>query len=276
MKTKGTPLKTWRYMSLPDFIDDSIAFLKDQGIPEKPDAAVILGSGLGGFAEQIENPVLIPYKDIPHFPVTSVTGHDGNLISGTVKDKHIIAFSGRFHYYEGFSFEQAAIPVYTAKALGAKKLIISNAAGAINTDFKVGDLMIIDSVMRPNIPISPSGYKQHRYNHYPFAEEARKIAADLSLSVQRGTYFYATGPNYETKAEIRSLRVMGADAIGMSTAPELSEAARLRLKAVAISLISNMAAGVTKEKLDHNEVKLAAESRKKDFARLVKELIKKL
>lgn len=263
-------------MSLPDFINDSIAFLKEQGVPEKPEAAVILGSGLGGFAEQIENPVLIPYKDILHFPVTSVTGHDGNLISGTVNGQHIIAFSGRFHHYEGFSFEQAAIPVYTAKGLGAQKLIISNAAGAINTDFEVGDLMIIDSVMRQNIAISPEGYKQHRYNHYPFAEEARKISAKLSLSVQRGTYLYVTGPNYETKAEIRSFRVMGADAVGMSTAPELSEAARLRLKTVAISLISNMAAGVTKEKLDHGEVKLAAESRKEDFAMLVKQLIQDL
>lgn len=263
-------------MSLPDFIDETVAFLQDRGIPNNLDAAVILGSGLGDFGEQIKNTTLVPYSHIPHFPVTSVKGHDGNLISGTVNGQNIIAFSGRFHHYEGFTFEQAAIPVYTAKGLNAQKLIISNAAGGINTDFEVGDLMIIDAVMRQNISISPRGNKQHRYNHYPSAEKARKIAAELALSVQRGTYIYATGPNYETKAEIRSFRKMGADAVGMSTAPELFEAARLNLKTVAISLISNMAAGVTKERLNHEEVKLAAESRKKDFARLVKELIKKL
>ena len=160
-------------MSLPDFTNDIVSFLKDQGIAESPDAAVILGSGLGGFGEQIEDATLIPYHKIPHFPTTSVKGHDGNLISGTVNGQHIIAFSGRFHHYEGFTFEQAAIPVYTAKGLEAKKLIISNAAGGINTDFEVGDLMIIDAVMRQNIKISPNGENSFRYNHYPSAEKAR-------------------------------------------------------------------------------------------------------
>lgn len=263
-------------MSLPDFIENSAAFLKKQGIPDNPEAAVILGSGLGGFGEHIDDANLIPYSQIPHFPVTSVKGHDGKLISGTINGKDIIAFSGRFHHYEGFTFEQTAIPVYVAKALGAKKLIISNAAGAINTDFEVGDLMVIDSVMRQNMSISPRGNRLHRYIHYPFADKARKIASDLGLSVQRGTYLYAKGPNYESKAEIRAFRIMGADAVGMSTAPELFEAARLRVKSVAISLISNMASGVTKEKLDHEEVKIAAESRKEDFAKLVKKLISEL
>lgn len=263
-------------MSLPDFISESTAYLTKQGVPDKPEAAVILGSGLGSFGDRIEKPGLIPYTSIPHFPTTSVKGHDGELISGTVNNKNIIAFAGRFHHYEGFDFKQTAIPVYIAKALGAKKLIISNAAGAINTDFEVGDLMVIDSVMRQNMSISPLGNGLHRYKHYPFAEKARKIAADLRLSVQRGTYLYAKGPNYESKAEIRAFRVMGADAVGMSTAPELFEAARLKIKSVAISLISNMASGVTKEKLDHEEVKIAAESRKEDFAKLVTKLISEL
>ncbi|HKL18769.1 MAG TPA: purine-nucleoside phosphorylase [Halalkalibaculum sp.] len=260
-------------MSLPDFIEESVTYLKEQGVPDNLEAAVILGSGLGSFGKSIADPSFIGYEDIPHFPSTSVKGHDGRLISGKVHGKNIIAFSGRFHHYEGYDFEETAIPVYIAKALGVKKLIISNAAGAINTDFEVGDLMVIDSVMRQNMGISPRGNPQHRYNHYPFADKARKLAASLELAVQRGTYIYVTGPNYESKAEIRAFRKMGADAVGMSTAPELFEAARLRLKSVAISLISNMATGVTKEKLDHEEVKIAAESRKEDFAKLVSKLV---
>ena len=276
MRARATKLKTWRMMSLPEFIHETASYLKEQGIPEKLEAAVILGSGLGSFSRQIDNPSPIPYSLIPHFPSTSVKGHDGKLFSGMIKGKNVIAFSGRFHHYEGFSFEQTALPVYIAKALGAHKLIISNAAGAINTDFSIGDLMVIDSVIRQNMGISPMGNAQHRYNHYPTAEKARKLAASLQLSVQRGTYLYAKGPNYETKAEIRSFRVMGADAVGMSTAPELFEAARLNLPSVAISLISNMASGVTSAKLDHEEVKAAADARKDDFACLVKKLIEEL
>jgi purine-nucleoside phosphorylase len=263
-------------MSLPEFINESVAYLQENGVPDNLEAAVILGSGLGSFGKEIEQPNHIPYGSIPYFPSTSVKGHEGSLISGAVYGINIIAFSGRFHHYEGFSFEQTAIPVYTAKALGVNKLIISNAAGAINTDFTVGDLMVIESVMRHNKTISPGRNTKHRYNHYPFANKARKIASELALSIQRGTYLYVTGPNYETKAEIRAFRTMGADAVGMSTAPELFEAARLNLKTVAISLISNMASGVTKQKLNHEEVKQAAELRKDDFARLVKKLIEEL
>lgn len=263
-------------MPLPDFIETSVEYLRAQNIPDQIEAAVILGSGLGSFGKQLEDSTSIPYSAIPHLPAPSVKGHDGKLIFGKIDDKNIIAFSGRFHYYEGFSFEQTAIPVYLTKALDAQKLIISNAAGAINTDFRVGDLMVIDAIIRQNLAITPKGRTPYRYNHYPWADKARKIAANLSLSVQRGTYLYVTGPNYETKAEIRAFRTLGADAVGMSTAPELFEAARLNLKTVAISLISNMASGVTKAKLDHNEVKKAAELRKKDFARLVKKLISEL
>lgn len=263
-------------MSLPDFISESVTFLKENKVHNEPEAAVILGSGLGDFGKSIEEPRFIAYDDIPGFPVTSVEGHEGRLISGKVNGKNIIAFSGRFHHYEGFDFEQTAIPVYIAKALSVKKLIISNAAGAINTDFEVGDLMIIDAVMRQNMTITPRGNPQHRYNHYPFADKARKLAAGLGLAVQRGTYMYVTGPNYESKAEIRAFRTMGADVVGMSTAPELFEAARLNLKSVAISLITNMSTGVTSQKLDHEEVKIAAESRKEDFARLVSKLIAEL
>ncbi|MFW6157495.1 MAG: purine-nucleoside phosphorylase, partial [Balneolaceae bacterium] len=146
-------------------------------------------------------------------------------------------------------------------------------AGAINTSFNVGDLMVIDDIFRPPRMITPTGGDRFRYKHYPYADRVRTIGANLGLSLQRGTYMYVQGPTYETKAEIRAFRIMGADAVGMSTAPELTEASRLGLPAAGVSLITNMSTGITSKKLDHAEVEKAAESRKGDFAKLVKALI---
>lgn len=263
-------------MSLPDYIKETKTFLFERDIPETPEAIIILGSGLGSFSEHIEAPSPIPYTSIPHFPKTSVKGHDGKLIPGKINGKNILAFSGRFHHYEGFSFEQTALPVYLAKALGAQKLIISNAAGAINTSFKVGDLMVIEDVMRQNMTISSRGYAQFRYMHYPRVNDVHRLASKLGITTQQGTYLYVKGPNYETKAEIHAYRIMGADAVGMSTAPELMEASRLQIKTAAISLISNMATGVQLGRISHDEVAEAAQLRKQDFARLVKTLIEHL
>lgn len=261
---------------LSENLTPTIHFLENRGFPSEPEAVIILGSGLGGFAESIQNPVSIPYSDIPGFPKTTVQGHSGNLVAGTVTGKQIIAFSGRFHHYEGHSLSRTVLPVRLAHQLNAKKLIISNAAGAINTNFNVGDLMVIDDLVRPLHSLAAMPGQPYRYNLYPIADRVRSIAAGIGLEIQRGSYLYVKGPNYESKAEIRAFRVMGADVIGMSTAPELMEAARLNLPAAAISLITNMAAGVQKGKLDHSEVEEAAESRKVDFTRLVTELVLKL
>ncbi len=263
-------------MSLPDFTDGIIAFLDQQDIPSDIEAAIILGSGLGSFSTQIKNQRAIPYSNIPGMPNTTVKGHDGKLIFGDVNGQPVMAFSGRFHYYEGFTFHQMATPVYLGKSLGAKKLIISNAAGAINRSFSVGDLMVIEDVIRGPVAISPRGYPKHRYMHRKWVDHVQEMASELPLVIRQGTYMYVTGPNYETKAEIRAFRRMGADAVGMSTATELFEAARLEIKSVAISLISNMATGISSEKLDHDEIKAAADSRKDDFGKLVKILIEKL
>lgn len=263
-------------MTLPEEIYQIKEFLVDHAFPDTVEAAVILGSGLGDFASVINNPVSIPYSDIPNFPQTSVQGHTGELISGKVANKQIVAFSGRFHHYEGHPFSKTVLPVHLASAFNANKLIISNAAGAINTGFKVGDLMVIDDIFRLFEPVSAVPSKPFRYNLAGTADRVREIAASISLEVQRGTYLFAQGPTYETKAEIRAFRILGGDVVGMSTAPELIEAARLNLPAAAISMVTNMAAGVTAGKLDHAHVKAAAESRKDDFARLVSELIKEL
>lgn len=263
-------------MKMDQSIVDIKKYLTENGFPDTVEAFVILGSGLGDFASAIENAVSIPYSDIPNFPVTSVQGHSGELFSGTVAGKNIVAFSGRFHHYEGHEFSKTVLPVHLAKVFEAKKIIVSNAAGAINTHFKVGDLMVIDDVFRVSQKISAFPSKPFKYNLYPIANRVREIAASIGLNVQRGSYLFAQGPNYETKAEIRAFRILGADVVGMSTAPELIEASRLNIPAAAISLVTNMAAGVVKGKLDHSEVKLAAEARKEDFAKLVSELIKEL
>lgn len=263
-------------MALPSSVCDIKKFLVEKKFPEAVDTAVILGSGLGGFVSSIQDPISIPYEAIPGMPETSVHGHSGELCFGTVNGKTIIAFSGRFHLYEGHDQSVAILPVQIAKSLNADKLIISNAAGAINSNFKVGDLMVIDDIFRLFEKISSRPEETFRYHHYATAKKVREIAATIKLDVQRGTYLYVKGPNYETKAEINAFKIIGADVVGMSTVPELVEASRLKLKTVAISLVTNMAAGVSDGKLDHSDVKKTAESRKEDFSKFVSEIIHKL
>lgn len=263
-------------MEITNEIKEVRSYLIENGVHSKVGAVIILGSGLGSFADLISNPVRIPYQQIPNFPTTSVQGHSGELVSGEVAGEKVLAFSGRFHFYEGHSFSKTVLPVRVARAFDADKLIISNAVGAINTEFQVGDLMVVNDLIRPFHSTSAEPSESFRYNLYPIAEKVCVIAAEINLNIQKGSYVYVTGPTYETKAEIRAFRVLGGDVVGMSTSPELIEASRLLLPAVAISMITNMASGVHKGKLDHSDVKEAAETRKEDFAKLVTELIKKL
>lgn len=263
-------------MSITAATDQIHKYLTQHGFPDQVNSVVILGSGLGDFTTALDEPESIPYSHIPGFPDTSVQGHSGELFWGKVKDRDVFAFSGRFHHYEGHPFSLTVLPVHIASAFNAKKLIISNAAGAINTKLKVGDLMVIDDIFRLFHSISAFQGEPFRFNLYPIADRVREIAAEIGLEVQRGSYIFLKGPNYESKAEIQAFRKMGVDVVGMSTAPELIEASRLKIPAAAISLVTNMAAGVLKKKLDHSEVKAAAESRKEDFSRLVTALIERL
>ena len=263
-------------MSIPESIKETKEYLLENGFPDKIESVVILGSGLGAFTDSVLEQCSIPYERIPNFPVTSVEGHHGRLISAVVKNHPILIFSGRFHHYEGYSLSKTVLPIHISKSFHANKIIISNAAGAVNPSFQVGDLMVIDDIFRffHKITISPSN--TFTYTLYPFAEKSIKIASSIGLDVHRGTYLYMKGPNYETKAEIRAFQKLGVDVVGMSTAPELMEASRLEIPAVAVSLITNMAAGLSKNKLDHSEVKLAADSRKEDFTKFVIDLIDQL
>lgn len=262
-------------MSLPNYISGIRNFLRSKGFPEKIEAVVILGSGLGDFGNQIQNQIVIPYSEIPEFPQSTVPGHSGALIFGKVEGKSTLAFSGRFHFYEGYAFQKTVLPVHIAYAFNADKLLVSNAAGGINLDFRVGDLMVIEDIIKQNMDLkaAPSS-KKWSLDLYPIANRVQQIAEEVGVATKRGTYLYVKGPNYETKAEIKTFRMLGGDAVGMSTAPELMEAARLGIKSAAVSLITNAAAGVTNQKLDHAEVKEAAEMKKGEFAQLVKGLIR--
>lgn len=263
-------------MSLPDYIHIIKDHLVSLGFPGSIDTAVILGSGLGSFGDEIKEAKVIPYSTIPSFPQSTVEGHSGSLIFGDINGKSVLAFSGRFHFYEGYGFDKTVLPVQLANAFSVDKLIISNAAGGINLDFRVGDLMVINNILSPAKELDFPDSDGWKDDMITVSQKAGKIANELSIHTKRGSYLYVTGPNYETKSEIHAFRNLGGDAVGMSTAPELLEAARIGTKAVAISLITNAAAGVTDQKLDHDEVKDAAEMKKEVFAKLVTGLIEEL
>lgn len=258
-------------------IKEAKKFLVERGFEPTVDAAVILGSGLGSFAGFVKNAISVPYGEIPGFPEVTVAGHGGDLIQGTIGKKRILVYSGRFHFYEGHPFERTVIPVRLADAFNARVLVVSNAAGAINTRFAVGDLMLIDDFLRfGHRAAAGTKLAETRYNNAEEIEIAREVGLKLGVGLRQGTYMFVKGPVYETKAEIRAYRTLGADAVGMSTVPELLEACQLGMKSLGITLITNMSTGVSKQKLEHAEIKDVADARKDDFGRFVSELIQVL
>lgn len=253
---------------------DTKDFLIGRGFTPKADVAVILGSGLGGFTSLIKNGISVSYDEIPGFPEVTVVGHGGELFQGDVAGKRVLVYSGRFHHYEGHPFERTVIPVQLAHTFGVSSLIVSNAAGGINTRFQVGDLMLIDDFIRLGYRAA-AGREEHvqRYDNREEVQLGHRIGLQLGIQLRQGTYMYVKGPVYETKAEIRAYRTLGVDAVGMSTVPELLEASRLGMRSLGITLITNMATGVSKHKLEHAEIKDVADSRKEDFGRVVEALI---
>lgn len=266
-------------------IKQSADFLK-QKYANTPKIGLILGSGLGVLAEEIENPVKIPYEDIPEFPVSTVEGHAGQLVFGTINGMEVVAMQGRFHFYEGYSFDKVTFPVRVMKELGVEKLIVTNAAGGVNENFAPGDLMLISdhiNNMGTNPLIGPNDSKLGvRFPDMSVAyckklrDTARNVASRIGLKVQEGVYVGNTGPSYETPAEVKMLRVLGGDAVGMSTVPEVIVARHAGLKVLGISCISNMAAGILDQPLNHEEVIETTEKVKVNFLQYVKELIKEI
>lgn len=251
-----------------------------------PSIGLILGSGLGVLGEEIENPTIIPYKEIPHFPESTVTGHKGQLVAGTLEGKQVIAMQGRFHYYEGYSMKQVTFPVRVMKQLGIESVIVTNAAGGINKSFKPGDLMLItdhinnmgdnpligdnDEAFGARFPDMSQVYDRD------YIQLAQFCAKELGLSIQKGVYVGNTGPAYETPVEIKMLRTLGGDAVGMSTVPEVTVATHAGMRVLGISCISNMAAGILDQPLTHSEVIETTEKVKETFLQFVKKVIHKL
>ncbi len=242
-------------------IDSSIKkasdFLKGE-LSESPQTVVILGSGFAGWVKKLEVEHVIPYKTIPGFPETTIKGHDGNLMVVRLASKLVLVMQGRFHFYEGHSMNVISIPIRVFASLGVKSLIVTNAAGSINMDFKPGELMLITdhinhSLRYPDIIKNARSERMDAYSHQLQAK-ARKIAVNEGLKIHNGTYIFTTGPSYETPAEIRAMRKLGADAVGMSTVPEILTAAHCGMEIVAISMISNYGSGIKNGALNHEEV----------------------
>jgi purine-nucleoside phosphorylase len=253
-------------------------------IKNKPGIGLILGSGLGVLAEEIQNPITIPYGEIPEFPVSTVEGHAGQLVIGELEGKTVIAMQGRFHFYEGYSMDKVTFPVRVMKYLGVEKLIVTNAAGGVNESFEAGNLMLLtDHInnMGTNPLIGPNDNElgaRFPDMSEPYCKELRKlakdVAAEIGLKIQEGVYVGNTGPSYETPAEVRMLRTLGGDAVGMSTVPEVIIARHSGMKVLGISCISNMAAGILDQPLTHDEVMETTEMVKANFLQFVKTIIK--
>ena len=247
---------------------------------------LVLGSSLGGLAEKIKDPVIIDYKEIPNFLLSTVESHAGKLIVGDLGEKRVICMSGRFHHYEGYDFERLAVPIRVFRLLGVETLILTNAAGAINTDMAPGDIMIINDhiklqgqspVRGHNIPeLGPRFFDVSNMYTRELRDLAKRIGDKEKIQLKEGVYFYASGPQFETPAEIRAMRILGGDAVGMSTVTEAITAAHCGIKVLGISLISNMAAGITGDPVTTQEVNEIGEKSEEKVERLIKEIIKEI
>ncbi|MGG1515213.1 purine-nucleoside phosphorylase [Paenibacillus oryzisoli] len=251
-----------------------------------PQIGLILGSGLGVLADLIQQPIVIDYARIPHFPVSTVEGHAGELVVGEIEGKQIIIMKGRFHAYEGYGPETVSFPVRVMKALGVQTLIVTNAAGGINESYQVGDLMVIadhlnltfkNPLIGPNDPALGVRFPDMSE---AYSKRLRKLAHDVAASqdfkLQEGVYVGLLGPNYETPAEIRMFRTLGGDAVGMSTVPEVIVARHAGIEVLGFSCISNMASGILDQPLSHAEVMETTERVKPKFLKLVLGIISAL
>lgn len=258
-----------------------------QTIKEKidtPDLAIILGSGLGGLSCEIEEKIIIEYNDLPGFPKSNVEGHKGRFVYGKLSGKKVLCQDGRLHYYEGHSMEEVVMPIRVFGLIGIKNLILSNASGGVNKNFMAGDLMIIRDHINFTGLNPLIGPNDERFGvRFPdmgeaYSRELIKIAKDaaksLDIPYQEGVYTFLTGPSYETPAEVSAIRVMGGDAVGMSTVPEVIVARHQGMKVLGISSISNLAADLSNEEITHEMVLKIADAAKKKFIPWVKEIIK--
>lgn len=266
-----------------DKVKESVNYIKGK-INIIPKVGIILGSGLGEMAETLEDEVVIKYSEVPNLPESTVKGHKGQFVFGKLQGKDVVMMQGRFHYYEGNKMEDLVLPVYIMKYLGVETLVVTNAAGGVNLDFKPGDLMLItdhvnlafnnpligknDENLGVRFPDMSSVYDKELINL------AKNAAKNLNIELKQGTYFMFTGPTYETPAEIRMTRILGGDAVGMSTVPEVIAARHSGIKVLGISCITNMAAGILDKALNHEEVIEVSNRVKDKFINLINEFVK--
>lgn len=255
-------------------------------VPYEPEIAIVLGTALGPFAAEIADAITVDYRDIPNFLTSTVSSHAGKLIFGTVCGKRVVCMSGRFHSYEGYDFEQLSIPVRVLKLLGVKTLILTNAAGGVNTEYRPGDIMLLSdhikltgaSPMRgKNIDeFGPRFFDVSSLYTPQLRESAKRCAEGSGLTVHEGVYFFMTGPQFETPAEIRAIRILGGDAVGMSTVTEALTAAHCGLPVLAMSVITNMAAGVLDQPLTSEEVDECGEKIASRFGNYIKRILQEI
>lgn len=265
-------------------INEAAQYIKEQGVTDAT-IGLVLGSGLGDIVDQMEEAIHLPYDQIPNFPVSTVVGHAGKLVYGTLSGKKVLAMAGRFHFYEGYEMEKVIFPIRVMKALGINSVMITNAAGGINFDFQPGDLMMItdqlnmtgtNPLIGKNIDeLGPRFVDMSHPFDEVYQEIARQAAKTLSLTLHEGVYMGVTGPTYETPAEIRMFRTLGADAVGMSTVSEIIAARHMDMRVIGLSCITNLGSGMQKD-IDHSAVVNTGEKVKGNFQNLVKEIIKQM
>lgn len=263
-------------------VQETVSFIKAQ-TNFSPEYGVILGSGLGGFTEDIQIEFTLPYTAIPNFPVSTVQGHKGALVFGTIGDKKVVAMQGRFHFYEGYDMKEVTFPVRVMKYLGVQKLVVSNASGGVNVNYKVGDIVIInDHVnMMPEHPLR--GKNDERFGprfvnmSEPYSRKmiakSKEIAQKLNIEVKDGIYLGLQGPTFETLSEYRMVKNIGADCVGMSTVPEVIVAIHMDMECFGISVITDMGNEDNIESVSHAEVLEAAQKAEPFVRRLIQELI---
>lgn len=269
---------------LSEKLQDTAVYIQNQGVGEV-EVGLILGSGLGELADEITNKVIIKYEDIPHFPTSTVVGHAGQLVYGELSGKKVLAMQGRFHFYEGYPMTTVTYPVRVMHALGVKSLVVTNAAGGANPKFAAGNLMLITdhiNFMGTNPLIGPN--EEDLGPRFPdmtdaYSKEyrtlAKEAAKNLAIDLQEGVYMGFTGPTYETPAEVRMAQIVGADAVGMSTVPEVIVARHMGMKVLGISCITNLAAGL-QASLNHEEVVETTKRVRGEFKQLIKDTLVKM
>ena len=257
----------------------SAGYIRDRLGAFTPKVAMILGSGLGFLGDVVEDAIAIPYGEIPHFKASTAPGHKGRLVFGTLSGQKVAVMQGRMHHYEGYSYEDVSYAVRVLRLLGCDTLIVTNAAGCVRTDWQAGDLMLItdqiklfsESPLRgENLPQFGPRFPDASHLYTPRLQQlARKVAASQGVTLREGIYFYCYGPQYETPAEVRAARILGGDAVGMSTAPEVIVAAHCGMQVLGFTLLSNMAAGILDQPLSEQEVLDAAAAARETFSSLV-------